>query len=416
MKKARKNASKASSDAVLTAVTKSNCDNKNDKAPQTQTDSGIDDCHTENEKSINNRDENDENNTKDTRSRKWQITINNPTEKGFSHDRIKEELNGMKSLVYWCMADEEGKNETYHTHIYVVFSNAVRFSTMKNRFDSAHLEMCNGTSQQNRDYVFKEGKHEKERKKITHHTETHEEYGQMPIERQGARNDLADLQDMIEQGMTNAEIVRICPQFSFAITKIEQMRQTFREEQYKNMFRQLDVTYVYGKAGVGKTRDVMEKYGYPNVYRFTDYQNPFDNYGGQDIVVFEEFRSSLKIQDMLNYLDGYPLQLPCRYANKVACYTKVYIITNIELEKQYESIQLEHPETWNAFKRRIHKIKVYSDTGISEYTDVENYLLHQVDITSIFPPDEDVKSDSDCTQLDVESTPCPDVTEYLPIM
>ncbi len=31
---------------------------------------------------------------------------------------------------------------------------------------------------------------------------------------------------------------------------------------------------------------------------------------GQDVIVFEEFRSSLKIQDMLNYLDGYPCELP----------------------------------------------------------------------------------------------------------
>ena len=84
-------------------------------------------------------------------------------------------------------------------------------------------------------------------------------------------------------------------------------------------------------------------------------------------VRIEEFRSSLKIQDMLNYLDGYPLKLPCRYANKIACYTKVYIITNISLSEQYESIQSEHLETWQAFKRRIKKVIHYSKDGqISE--------------------------------------------------
>ena len=35
-----------------------------------------------------------------TQSRKWQITINNPVEKGFTHDRLKEILAGMKSVIY----------------------------------------------------------------------------------------------------------------------------------------------------------------------------------------------------------------------------------------------------------------------------------------------------------------------------
>ena len=101
----------------------------------------------------------------------------------------------------------------------------------------------------------------------------------------------------------------------------------------------------------------MEQYGYSNVYRVTDYAHPFDGYKGQDIVVFEEFRSSLAISDMLNYLDGYPVDLPCRYANKVACYTKVFIISNISFEQQYPNVQVDNPETWAAFRRRIKNVQ-----------------------------------------------------------
>ena len=117
----------------------------------------------------------------------------------------------------------------------------------------------------------------------------------------------------------------------------------------------------------------MEKYGYTNVFRITDYTHPFDKYKGEDIIIFEEFRSSLKIQDMLNYLDGYPLELPCRYANKIACYTKVYIITNIELKEQYMSIQEVHRETWNAFLRRLHEIQKFSEEGFFT-CDIESYI------------------------------------------
>lgn len=55
----------------------------------------------------------------DSQSRKWQITINNPTEKGLTHDKLKMILAEMKSVIYWCMADEIGENGTYHTHLYL---------------------------------------------------------------------------------------------------------------------------------------------------------------------------------------------------------------------------------------------------------------------------------------------------------
>ena len=293
----------------------------------------------------------------DTRSRKWQITINNPADKQYDHDYIKFMLNQFKGIIYWCMCDEIGiENQTYHTHVYVAFSSGVRFSTLKSKFNGAHFEMAQGTSQQNREYISKTGKWEKDKKKETNLTATFEEFGEMPLERQGARNDLTDLYDMIKDGMTNYEIIEREPKYLMNIDKLERARQLIKEEMYKNKFRDLHVTYISGSTGTGKTRTVMEQYGYENVYRITDYEHPFDGYQGQDVVIFEEFRSSLRCDQMLNYLDGYPLTLPCRYSNKVACYTQVFIITNIPFEDQYKNVQEAHLATWFAFKRRVHEI------------------------------------------------------------
>lgn len=308
----------------------------------------------------------------DTRSRKWQLTINNPKEKGRTHEAIKETLNTFKALSYWCMCDEIGEEGTYHTHIFFYSPNAIRFTTIKNKFPEAHIEMAQGTSQQNKEYIRKEGKWATSKKKETNLIDTFEEFGELPVERQGARNDLADLYDMIKSGMTDYEIMETNPEYMFNMDKVERARQIIRENKYKNTFRELTVTYIYGKTGTGKTRGVMEQYGYENVYRVTDYDHPFDGYQGQEVIIFEEFRSSLKIQDMLNYLDGYPLTLPCRYNNKVACFTKVYIITNETLGSQYKEIQEKHPETWQAFLRRIHWVKEYTVNGVTEY-DMNNY-------------------------------------------
>lgn len=60
----------------------------------------------------------------------------------------------------------------------------------------------------------------------------------------------------------------------------------------------------------------MEKHGYGNVYRVTDYNHPFDRYNQEPVLCLNEFRSSLQIGDVLDYLDGYPLALPARCANR----------------------------------------------------------------------------------------------------
>ncbi|MCI9114275.1 MAG: replication protein, partial [Oscillibacter sp.] len=48
---------------------------------------------------------------KDTASRKWQLTFNNPEEHGWTHDKIREVLRSFKTMAYWCMADEIGAEE-----------------------------------------------------------------------------------------------------------------------------------------------------------------------------------------------------------------------------------------------------------------------------------------------------------------
>lgn len=305
------------------------------------------------------------------KSRKWQITLNNPQPKGYTHEKIKAELHALKSLKYYCMSDEIGN--THHTHIYVCFSSPVRFSTLKNHFPQAHLEKAYGSSNENKDYIFKDGKWVNDKKKETNLADTHEEWGTLPEERQGARNDYAELYELIQEGKSNFAIIDEKPDFINQLERIDRVRQIVQEEAFKEIFRNLNVSYFYGETGSGKTRSVMEKFGYSNVYRITNYKNPFDQYQGQDVIVFEEFQSSIPINQMLIYLDGYPIALPCRYADKIACYTKVYILSNIDIREQYTDIQHHNHETWKAFLRRINTIKVFTQNDIKEYT-VKDYF------------------------------------------
>lgn len=119
-------------------------------------------------------------------------------------------------------------------------------------------------------------------------------------------------------------------------------------------------------------RSVMDDYGYSNVYRVTDYLHPFDSYDCEDVIIFEEFRSNLSLGSMLNYLDCYPVKLPARYSNKQACYTKVFIISNWELDRQYEDLRKNDAESYNAFLRRINYVELVMPLKRYTYT-LEQY-------------------------------------------
>lgn len=306
--------------------------------------------------------------------RKFLLTLNNYSSKGYTGERILKELDSLKGRIYACVSEEVGEQGTPHIHAFVVYENPKALSTMKKLINEAHWDICRGSCADNRDYVFKHGKWASTEKATTSIPGTQREMGTLPEERSCSKPELQILYELINEGMSNYDIISQFPEYMFDITHIDRCRLVLKQEEYRNSWRSLDTTYIYGKTGSGKSRYVMETYGYENVFRITDYLHPFDTYNGEEVIAFEEFNSSIRIQDMLNYLDGYPLKLPARYSDKQACFTKVFILTNLALEKQYPNVQEESKEVWNAFLRRINKVLVYGEDGFQTYNSVEEYM------------------------------------------
>ena len=177
----------------------------------------------------------------DSQSRKYLLTANDPIPKGLDHDKIIEILMGFKGIQYFCMADEQGS--CYHTHIYAVFRSPVRFSTIQKRFDSkVRIDTAYGDSATCRAYVAKEGeKWEGSDKQATRIEGSFYEWGEMPAEHQGARNDLTFLYEMVKEGYSNYEILENNPDFMLRLTDIERARQTIKSEENRNIFRELEV-------------------------------------------------------------------------------------------------------------------------------------------------------------------------------
>lgn len=315
----------------------------------------------------------------------FQLTINNPKAHGFPHDVIRKTLvNNFSTLYYFCMSDEQGS--CYHTHIYIYFTSRVRFSKIAKHFPTAHIEPAYGTVQNNIDYIRKSRKWKDTDKAETRIPNTFEEFGTVPKQK-GHKPDMEELYRMVSEGLSNAEIFALNNDYILDATKIDQLRLALMQDKYKST-RRLDihVTYCYGATGLGKTRGILDYHGDANVCRVTDYKRaPFSGYTSfQPVLMFDEYRSQLPISDLLIYLDVYPIELPSRYSNHWAAYTYVYIVSNWSLEMQYEDVQKESPESWNAFLRRIHEVKVHQEDGtVVTYASVEEYMNRKNDFTQI---------------------------------
>lgn len=293
-------------------------------------------------------------------SRKMLITFNNPQESGYDHPII---IGLVRKLgpQYFCLADEIGnQSHTYHTHLFLYRPSPIRFRTIKKTFPTAHIDIAYGTAKEIRDYVRKEGKWENTDKAETRVSGTFFEEGIMPTESEERSPRKARLLEMIKSGASDSQILDADPTNIFHIKDFDQVRQTVLSDKYSGENRNVVVSYIYGQTGVGKTRSIYQSFHAKDVCRITSYRANngalFDAYKGQDVLVFDEYSGQIPIEEMLTYLDRYPVMLRARYFDRVAAFTKVYILSNFALEEQYQKIQKDAPQQYSALLRRINNV------------------------------------------------------------
>ena len=285
------------------------------------------------------------------RSRGWVYTVWMDGEEGRRDpdaivQAIEDGITRDDKVEYAIFGMEESP-ETGRKHLqgFVYWTNAVTGRGAQGRLGLVsgefHAEAQRGTHAQASDYAKKD-------------CEVVVLHGEIPDPADRKESAWDYILVMLENGATDSEIMRAYPaHFGRCKSGIAGMRMELLAEKL-NTWREVEVEYIWGPTGTGKTRGVLESVDSPqDVYRVTDYSHPFDGYRGQQTLLLEEFRSSLPIEQMLVYLDGYYHELPCRYSNKVSGWNKVFIVTNIPMDKQYRSVQERHPETWAAWMRRI---------------------------------------------------------------
>ena len=312
-----------------------------------------------------------------SQARKVQITINNPEEKGYTPDKIRAIVDSLNP-DYYCFAYERGlETGTMHCHIFFYRSSAIRFSTLQKKLPECHIEFCHGSCKDNRDYVNKSGKWENSSKAETTIPGTFEEFGNLPDAAADAETEKEVIIAELKEGKNTYDIVQAHPKFLFRVRELDALKQLVVSDEQMKKHREIEVHYLYGDTGTGKTRSIFEKHNAVDICRITNYSGSngvrFDAYLGQPVLVFEEFHSQIALSDMLNYLDRYPLMLPARFSDKVACYTTVYITSNYSLREQYREQQKSNPKVWHAFLRRITTVTEFLSDGFVIHHDKSEF-------------------------------------------
>lgn len=294
------------------------------------------------------------------RQRQWCGTWNNPKMTDEEFNSYLANLETLGILQYAVFQREKGEETgTEHFQFYVEFKNSQYFKKLKEQYlpKGCHFAPMISSPERCRAYCTK----------VDTRVSGPYEIGEFVS--QGKRTDLAKAIQLADEGVAFDIIEKMYPTQSLMygrqlLERISRFAERINSEIAKS-WRDLTITYIYGDSGTGKTRYVMEKHGYENVYRVTSYdRGAFDGYKGQKVICFEEFRSGFTITDMLNFLDGYPVDLPARYGNKPALYTEVYIISNESLAGQYKNLQQDNPKSYQAFLRRIHNVYRFDKLGM----------------------------------------------------
>ena len=285
---------------------------------------------------------------KPRRRRAWVVTDHDTSKK---HKKALETSLTEDDNVVRCIVSEEKSKKKGKTHLQVSvqYKHAKTMSAVKMTFGGkSHIEMRRGTAFEAWSYCLMECK-----PLFTK--------GVAPTEADVPSSWITPIKVDIDAGASEWEIANSYPssylRYSTAIAKLIYMRD---EHTLMNSWRDVTVTYLHGPTGCGKTRKVVGMTAKPHdvfrVYNYRQTNGLFDGYQGQDILLLEEFRHSIPIEQMLIILDGYYNALPCRYANKMARWTQVFIATNIPLDEQYPNMQQYQPETFRALERRIDNI------------------------------------------------------------
>ena len=307
----------------------------------------------------------------DTTSRSWMVTvqITNMEKAGLTKEeytnpellasflinRWEESGKGRKAGVAVCVSE----HGLYHAHL-GCYCNTTTLKKVANIFWGSHVEPQLGGKKELASYLLKDGKYAEKGEQVLCSK------GIENIKNsQGSRNDLQEIEKMLEDGCTPSEIF----EESFSYRKYEKMiRKEFLDKRrketprIKNMINEWHV----GESGTGKSYTyelLCQELTEDDIYLCTDSENGGLDYyldqGAPPILFFDEFKGNIRFEQLLIMLDKFSrAQIHSRYANIYTLWSRCIITSIYPPEEAYSFMVEESNRERDKLKQLLRRLNV----------------------------------------------------------
>lgn len=274
---------------------------------------------------------------------------------------------GRTCAITVCMSE----TNLYHLHA-CLYGNTTTLKAVADILFGSHVEPIMGGKKELEEYITKSGKYAESEEQVLYTLGLDNVQG-----KQGARSDLEEIEEMLEQGYTPQEILKT----SFRYYRYEKMilsAYTNIRVSEAPIIKDILVEYHIGETGSGKSYYYVQlctEFSPDDIYVMNDFDNSgsggLDNYmkvGAPPILFIDEYKGELSYTKLLTMLNPYTrMETHARYSNIKNLWERVVITSVFPPEEVYRIMvqeNLRHTDSYQQLLRRINKIVYhYKDKG-----------------------------------------------------
>lgn len=230
---------------------------------------------------------------------------------------------------------------SYFKYQYGLLSAKERLQRGFNFDNTIHLEYSGGTIEDNISYCSKN------ESAVGPYTE----FGERPATKK--KTDVAVIKDLIKEGLNIQEIMKH-NDFTLNFNNLKLVEKLITLNEPSRPVAPIEVIWIWGKSGIGKTRYVFDKYPHDEVYRPVNYKW-WDGYDSHKIVLIDDYRKSFcSFNELLTLTDIYPFRVEIKGGSRQVAFTTLIFTSPRSPESTWESIAGE--EKLEQLTRRITKV------------------------------------------------------------
>ena len=261
----------------------------------------------------------------------FQLTLNEVE----CFDELRAYLLGLKLFNYMIACKEIAPSTGHeHIHVYVQFMDSMKMAIKK--LCGAHVEKCRGSAQQNIAYIKKDGN---------------------VIFEQGEARFKGGSTIKEVKAMSKEQRAELPAQMFNIVQKVndDEAKDISPLEYYK----QVEVFYVYGDSGAGKTKWCIDDMVKAKVEKFNEvkYDGSFWHGVKEDgkVALYDDWRDShMKPAEFINFIDYNRHVMNVKGGSVRNGYERIYITSVQSPEEIYKSVNGEPRKQWERRMKCIH--------------------------------------------------------------